>query len=165
MSDVEGQIRDIAERVAKSLGLEIWDIEFRGMGGKARMLRIYIDKASDPKGPNLEDCEHVSREVSTILDIEDPIKGSYTLEVSSPGLDRKLRNSGDYERFRGTLVKLQTLEPVNGTRNFEGRLQEVNDGRLTIELPAKGKGKKQQPGGTIEIAISNVAKGNLVPEF
>jgi len=165
MSDVEGHVREIAERVAKSLGLEIWDIEFRGTGGKARMLRIYIDKQSAAEGVTLEDCANLSREVSTILDIEDPIKGSYTLEVSSPGLDRKLRNASDYERFRGSLVKLQTLEPVNGTRNFEGRLQEVSDGRMTLELPAKGKGKKQQPGGTVEIAISNVAKGNLVPEF
>ncbi len=165
MSDVEGQVREIADRVAKSLGLEIWDIEFRGTGGKARMLRIYIDRPSDPNGPNLEDCENVSREVSTILDVEDPIKGSYTLEVSSPGLDRKLRNAGDYERFQGSLVKLQTLEPIEGNRNFEGRLQKVSDGRIELELPAKGKGKKQVPGGTVEIQLSNVAKGNLVPEF
>ncbi|HWR15945.1 MAG TPA: ribosome maturation factor RimP [Terriglobales bacterium] len=162
MASVEEAVREIADRVAASYGLEVWDLEFRGAGGKARMLRIYIDK---PEGVTLEDCENVSREVSTILDVEDPIKGSYTLEVSSPGLDRKLRNASDYERFRGSLVKVQTLEPVNGTRNFEGRLQEVNDGRVTLELPAKGKGKKQQPGGTVEIAIANVAKGNLVPEF
>jgi ribosome maturation factor RimP len=123
---------------------------------------VYIDKA---EGVTLEDCEHVSREISTILDIEDPIKGAYTLEVSSPGLDRKLRNAGDYERFQGSLVKLQTLEPVNGTRNFEGRLQEVKDGTITLELPAKGKGKKLEPGDSIDIEIKNVAKGNLVPEF
>jgi ribosome maturation factor RimP len=165
MSNVEEAVREIAERVARSFGLEVWDVELRGSGGKARMLRIFIDKPSDPKGPNLEDCENVSREVGTILDIEDPIKGSYTLEVSSPGLDRKLRNAGDYERFRGSLVKIQTLEPVNGTRNLEGRLQEVNDGRMTLELPAKGKGKKAVSGGTVEIKVSNVAKGNLVPEF
>jgi ribosome maturation factor RimP len=159
---VEEQVREIADRVAKSQGLEIWDVEFRGTAGKSRLLRIYIDS---PEGVTLEHCENVSREVSTILDIEDPIKGAYTLEVSSPGLDRKLRNAGDYERYRGNLVKLQTLEPVNGSRNFEGRIQEVSDGRLSLELPPKGKGKKQQPGGNIEIAISNVAKGNLVPEF
>lgn len=160
---VEEKVREIADRVAASLGLEVWDVEFRGGGGKARMLRIYIDK---PQGTTLEDCEAVSREVGTILDVEDAIPGAgYTLEVSSPGLDRKLRKAADYERFQGSLVKVQTLEPVNGTRNFEGRLQEVKDGRMTLELPAKGKGKKQQPGGTISIGISNVAKGNLVPEF
>ena len=159
---VEEQVRAIADRVAATYGLEVWDVELRGTGGKSRMLRVFIDK---PEGATLEDCEHVSREMSTILDVEDPIKGAYTLEVSSPGLDRKLRNAGDYERYRGSLVKLQTLEPVNGSRNFEGRLQEVNDGRLTLELPSRGKGKKQEPGATVQIEVSNVAKGNLVPEF
>jgi ribosome maturation factor RimP len=162
MSSVEEQVREIADRVAASQGLEVWDVELRGTAGKSRLLRIYID---GPEGVTLENCENVSREMSTILDIEDPVKGAYTLEVSSPGLDRKLRNAADYERFIGNLVKLQTLEPVSGTRNFEGRLQEAKDGRLTLELPPKGKGKKQQPGETIEIDVRNVAKGNLVPEF
>jgi ribosome maturation factor RimP len=126
------------------------------------MLRVFIDK---PSGVTHEDCEHVSREVSTILDVEDPIKGSYVLEVSSPGLDRKLRGPADYDRFKGSLLKLQTLEPVNGSRNYEGRLQSFDGSRLSLELPPKGKGKKQGPGGTLEIELSNVAKANLVPEF
>jgi ribosome maturation factor RimP len=159
---VEEKVREIVERVVTSHGLEVWDVELRGSGGKARMLRIFIDKAD---GITHENCENVSREVSTILDIEDPIKGSYTLEVSSPGLDRKLRQAGDYERFQGSLVKLQTVEPVDGSRNFEGRLAKFADGRLTLELPAKGKGKKQEPGAVIEIELDNVAKANLVPEF
>src|SRR4051794_34628629 len=140
---VEEKVREIVERVVTSQGLEVWDVELRGSGGKARMLRIFIDKAD---GVTHENCENVSREVSTILDIEDPIKGSYTLEVSSPGLDRKLRHAGDYERFQGSLVKLQTAEPVNGSRNIEGRLTKFSDGRLTVELPAKGKGKKLEAG-------------------
>lgn len=159
---VEEQVRAVVERVVASYGLEVWDVEFRGSGGKSRMLRVYIDK---PGGVTHEDCEHVSREVSTILDVEDPIKGSYVLEVSSPGLDRKLRGAADYERFKGSLLKLQTLEPVNGSRNYEGRLQSFDGDRLSLELPAKGKGKKQEPGGTVEIDLSNVAKANLVPEF
>jgi ribosome maturation factor RimP len=159
---VEEKVREIVDRVAASQGLEVWDVEFRGTGGKSRMLRVFIDK---PAGVTHEDCEQVSREVSTILDIEDPIKGAYVLEVSSPGLDRKLRGAADYERFKGSLLKLQTLEPVNGTRNYEGRLQDFDGSRLTLELPAKGKGKKQEPGGTLEIELSNVAKANLVPEF
>jgi len=159
---VEEQVRAIIERVATSYGLEVWEIEFRGTGGKSRMLRVYIDK---PSGVTHEDCEHLSREVSTILDVEDPIKGSYVLEVSSPGLDRKLRGAADYERFKGSLMKLQTLEPVNGTRNYEGRLQDFDGSRLSLELPPKGKGKKQEPGGTVEIDLTNVAKANLVPEF
>jgi ribosome maturation factor RimP len=159
---VEEQVRAIVDRVAASYGLEVWDIEFRGTGGKSRMLRVFIDK---PSGVTHEDCEHVSREVSTILDVEDPIKGSYVLEVSSPGLDRKLRGPADYDRFKGSLLKLQTLEPVNGSRNYEGRLQSFDGSRLSLELPPKGKGKKQEPGGTLEIELSNVAKANLVPEF
>jgi ribosome maturation factor RimP len=161
--NVEEQVRQIAERVAASYGVEVWDIEFRGGGGKSRMLRIYIDKAA---GVTHEDCELVSREVSTILDMEDVVPGSgYLLEVSSPGLDRKLRGPRDYERFQGSLVKLQTLEPVNGSRNYEGRLTNFADGKLTLEMPPKGKGSKQVPGAAIEIELGNVAKANLVPEF
>jgi len=160
---VEEQVRAIADRVAASHGVEVWDIEFRGGGGKARMLRIYIDK---PEGVTHQDCENVSREVGTILDMEDVVAGSgYTLEVSSPGLDRKLREAKDYERFQGSLVKLQTLEPVNGSRNYEGRLTRFAEGRLTLEMPPKGKGKKHVPGAVVEIALDNVAKANLVPEF
>jgi ribosome maturation factor RimP len=160
--NVEEKVREIVDRVASSQGLEVWDVEFRGTGGKSRMLRVFIDK---PAGVTHEDCETVSREVSTILDIEDPIKGAYVLEVSSPGLDRKLRGAADYERFQGSMVKLQTLEPINGIRNYEGRLQNFDGSRITLELPAKGKGKKQEPGGTVEVELSNVAKANLVPEF
>jgi ribosome maturation factor RimP len=160
---VEEQVREIADRVSASYGLEVWDLEFRGGGGKARMLRIYIDK---PEGVTHEDCEKISREVSTILDVEEVVPGAgYLLEVSSPGLDRKLRGAADYERFQGSLVKLQTLEPVNGSRNYEGRLTKFADGKLTLELPPKGKGKKAVPGATMEIALDNVAKANLVPEF
>ena len=160
---VEEQVRAIADRVAKTHGVDIWDIEFRGGSGKARMLRIYIDK---PEGVTHQDCESVSREVGTILDMEEVVPGAgYLLEVSSPGLDRKLRGASDYERFQGSLVKLQTLEPVNGSRNFEGRLTKFTDGNLTLQLPPKGKGKKQVPGAEVEIALDNVAKANLVPEF
>src|SRR5512142_3138695 len=96
------QIRRIVERVAADQRLEVVDVEFRG-GGKARMLRIFIDK---PEGVTHADCEAVSREVSTILDVEDAVPGgSYTLEVSSPGLDRKLSKPADFERFVGSLVK------------------------------------------------------------
>ena len=160
---IEEQVKQIADRVAASHGVEVWDIEFRGGGGKARMLRVYIDK---PEGVTHQDCENVSREMGTILDIEDVVKGSgYLLEVSSPGMDRKLRGAADYERFVGSLVKLQTLEPVNGSRHYEGRLTKFAGGTLTFQLPAKGKGKKQAPGAEIEIGLDNVAKANLVPEF
>src|SRR5213078_5125287 len=91
------RVREIAERVAASAGVEIVEVELRG-GGKSRMLRIFIDK---PGGVTHEDCANLSREVSTILDVEDAVPGgSYTLEVSSPGLDRKLVKPGDFERFQ-----------------------------------------------------------------
>jgi ribosome maturation factor RimP len=125
------QVRAIAERVAASLGLEVVEIELRG-GGKGRMLRIFIDK---PAGVTHEDCANVSREVSTILDVEDAMPGgSYLLEVSSPGLDRKLFRPADFERFQGSRVKLTTRDPVNGNRHFEGRLEHFEGGRLTLDL-------------------------------
>src|SRR5919108_817227 len=114
------RVREIAERVAASSGLEVVEVELRG-GGKARMLRIVIDK---PAGVTHEDCANLSREVGTILDVEDAVPGgSYLLEVSSPGLDRKLFRPADYERFIGSRVRLTTREPVNGSHHFEGRLE------------------------------------------
>src|ERR1700746_3193798 len=134
------RVRGIAERVAASSGLEVVEVELRG-GGNARMLRIVIDK---PAGVTHEDCANLSREVGTILDVEDPVPGgSYTLEVSSPGLDRKLLKAEDYVRFTGSRVKLMTREPVNGNRYFDGRLQNFREGRLTLEM-LSGK-KKPKP--------------------
>jgi len=159
------KIREIVERVAQSSGLELADLELHG-GGKSRMLRVYIDK---PGGVTHDDCANFSREVGTILDVEDAVPGgSYMLEVSSPGLDRKLSKPQDYERFVGSLVKLSTREPVNGNQHFEGRLKTVHDGRITLELSGRKKSKKHEavePGTAVEIALANVEKANLVPEF
>src|SRR6184192_4297562 len=128
------RVREIAERVAASTGLEIVEVELRG-GGKARMLRIFIDKSG---GVTHEDCANLSREVGTILDVEDAVPGgSYLLEVSSPGLDRRLLRPADYERFTGSRVKLTTREPVDGNRHFEGRLESFRDGRITLQLGGK----------------------------
>jgi ribosome maturation factor RimP len=159
-------IRDIAGRVATAHGLEVVEVEMRG-GGKARTLRITIDK---PEGVTHEDCANVSREVSTILDVEDAIPGStYTLEVSSPGLDRKLQTPEDYRRFTGSRVKLMTREAVNGNRHFEGRLESFADGKLVLEMITSKKkpkpGHAQPSGQKIEIDLANVEKANLVPEI
>ncbi len=144
--------------MAASSGVEVVEVELRG-GGKARMLRIVIDK---PEGVTHEDCANLSREVGTILDVEDAVPGgSYVLEVSSPGLDRRLTKPADYERFTGNRVRLVTREPVGGRRDFDGRLTSFTDGRLTLELP----GKKRQPAGRVEIELGNVEKARLVPEF
>ncbi len=159
------KVREIAERVAQSNGLEVVDIELLG-GGKARMLRIFIDK---PDGVTHEDCSSFSREAGTIFDVEEAVPGaSYLLEVSSPGLDRKLSKPADYQRFTGSLVKLMTRDPVNGNRHFEGRLKAFHGGRLSLQLTGRKKSKKHQgvePGTEVEIELANVEKANLVPEF
>ena len=165
------QVRAIAERVAASLGLEVVEIELRG-GGKSRMLRIFIDKL---EGVTHEDCANLSREVSTILDVEDAMPGGpYVLEVSSPGLDRKLFRPVDFERFQGSRVKLTTKDPVNGNRHFEGRLEHFEGGRLTLDLaearrkfrPKKKAGEAPAPHEhRLEIELANVEKANLVPEI
>jgi ribosome maturation factor RimP len=186
-TDLE-HVRSIAQRVAESSGLELVDVELRG-GGRHRMLRLVIDR---PGGVTHEDCAAVSREVGAILDVEDAVPGgSYTLEVSSPGLDRKLVRAADYERFSGSRVKLMTREPIEGNRYFEGRLQGVSEGRLVLDLASqksKGKRKKERqeaeglsphpvapkagaqgwgtPASTrVEIELTNVEKANLVPEI
>jgi ribosome maturation factor RimP len=160
-------VRAITERVAGSLGLEVVEIEMRG-GGKARMLRIFIDK---PGGVTHDDCANLSREVSTILDVEDAVPGgSYVLEVSSPGLDRRLSRPADFERFQGSRIKLTTRDPVNGNRHFEGRLEHFEGGRLTLDLeqarrkfrPNAGEAPRPQK---LEIDLANVEKANLVPEL
>jgi ribosome maturation factor RimP len=178
------QVRKVAERVAASRGLEVVEVELRG-GGKARMLRIVIDRIPVPgesaqtndqaeasgqlSGVTHEDCANMSREVGTILDVEDVIPGaSYTLEVSSPGLDRRLTQAADYERFRGSLVKLSTRQEVNGNRHFEGRLEAFHDGWITLDVGGARKKKMRPAEGEpqkLEIDFANVEKANLVPEF
>src|SRR6266498_5079874 len=139
------KVQAITERVASSMGLEVVEIDLRG-GGKARMLRIFIDK---PQGVTHEDCASLSREVSTILDVEDAVgSGSYVLEVSSPGLDRKLFRAADFERFQGSRVKLTTRVPVDGNRHFEGRLEHFESGKLTLDLAeARRKHRPKQNAG------------------
>jgi ribosome maturation factor RimP len=180
---VEEQVRAIAGRVAQSHGLEVVDVELRG-GGKARMLRVYLDKpsaagtaggAADSSGITHEDCANFSREFGTILDVEDAMPGAeYTLEVSSSGLDRKLARPRDFERFAGQRVKLVTHEPIAGRRNFEGRLLGLEGERVKLDLNApktKAKGKRKKAAEElltpqeILIELRNLEKANLVPEF
>jgi ribosome maturation factor RimP len=165
--DIE-HVRGIVARVAASRGLEVVEVEFRG-GGKSRMLRVFIDK---PGGVSHEDCANVSHEVGTILDVEDAVPGgSYLLEVSSPGLDRKLVGPADYQRFTGSVVKVMTREPVDGGRHFQGRLETFQDGRLTLDLSASRKSTKKgsRPGPPtpqrIDIELGNIERANLVPEI
>jgi ribosome maturation factor RimP len=162
------RVREIAERITSSGGLELVDVEFRG-GGKSRMLRITIDK---PTGVSHEDCANVSREVGTILDIEDAVRGPYLLEVTSPGLGRELSRPVEFQRFVGSLIRLTTREPINGNRHLEGRLESAREGRITLSLEyrqPKGKGKRKQQAAAearrVEVELANVEKANLVPEI
>ena len=172
------KIRAAAERVARSEGLEIVDVEWKI--GKQRFLRVYIDRVakttagiSDAAGmigcteaanepyPKIShaDCERVSQQLSVILDVEELIPGpGYTLEVSSPGLDRALKKPADFERFRGRLAKISTSEPVGEAKFFEGRLAGFAEGKVRMQL----KGKEAR---TVELPIEAIRKANLVVEF
>ena len=122
---VASKIEEIAQRVAGSEGLELVEVEVKG-GGNQRFVRISIDK---PEGVTHADCELVSQQVGTILDVEDVMQGGrYTLEVSSPGVERKLLKPQDYERFRGKKAKITLREPVEGRRNWDGTLAGFEDG-------------------------------------
>ncbi len=172
------KIRGAAERVARSEGLEVFDIEWKI--GKQRFLRVYIDRVpaaigstggaevagvlgqvvSDPYGAiSHSDCERVSQQLSVILDVEGLIEGpGYVLEVSSPGLDRALRKSADFERFAGKLAKITTSEPVGQQSFFEGRLAGMADGKVRLEL--EGKNAR-----VVEVPLEAIRKANLVVEW
>jgi ribosome maturation factor RimP len=185
------QIRTAAQRVAASHGLDVVDLEYRA-GAKPRALCIYIEKNAEERakiavtsgnssedlpaerlsGVTHEDCTAFSRDFGTYLDVEDLVPGAaYTLEVSSPGLDRKLRNLVDFQRFAGSLIKLQTFEPVAGNRHWQGRLTQVNTQAVTLDLSAlKQKGKSRKAAAKanqehVEIALANIEKASLIPEF
>jgi ribosome maturation factor RimP len=179
------KIREAAERVARSEGLEVVDVEWKV--GKQRFLRVYIDRLpggnapkaaviSDAKGqlvaadeavgsdpdPKIShrDCERVSQQLSVILDVEELITGpaGYTLEVSSPGLDRELKKAADFERFAGRLAKISTAEPIGDARFFEGRLAGFADGKVRMEL--KGRDARM-----VELPLEAIRKANLVVEW
>jgi ribosome maturation factor RimP len=145
------RIRDAAERAARAAGVEVVDVEWKV--GKQRFLRVYIDK---PEGISHRDCEAVSDQLGVLLDVEDLVPGPrYILEVSSPGLDRKLSRPEDFQRFAGRLGRISTTEPVENQRFFEGRLGGYADGRVRIEVR----------GRTIEIPLASIRKANLVVEI
>lgn len=189
-------IRATADRVAASHHLEVVELEFTG-GAKFRTLRIFIEKNAEeraklaakttaedaeadatlPKGVPVEmlsgvtheDCAAFAQDFGTVLDVEDLMPGAeYTLEVSSPGLERKLFRPEDYTRFKGSLVKVQTFTPVNSNRQWQGRLTGFAGSVLTLDLSAvkqKGKAKKAAVAAIIEIPLANVEKAQLVAEF
>jgi ribosome maturation factor RimP len=147
------KVQQIAERVGASEGLEIVEVELVG-GGRSRVLRIYIDK---PAGVTHADCEFISQQVGTILDVEDVIPGgSYTLEVSSPGVERKLTKPSEFERFVGQKVKVVLRQPVENQRHWVGALKSFAGGVITLE-PAPGK--------SVQFPLEQVEKANLKFEW
>lgn len=151
MVDLE-KIRAIAQRVATSEGLALVDIELKG-GQSNPLLRVYIDK---PQGITHADCQVVSEQLSAILDVEDPFPGSFVLEVSSPGLDRKLVKPSDYAYFIGRRARLVLREPVDEQRVFEGRLAGFEAGRVRLDLGSSG---------LKELELANISKARLLAEL
>jgi len=147
------RVRSVARRVTVDRGFELVDVELKRAAG-GQLVRLYVDK---PGGIGLDDLQSVSEEVSAILDAEDPIEGHYTLEVSSPGLDRPLRSEEDYRRFAGRLARLASYEPLEGRRHWTGRIVSCEDGVVTLELE-KGQGEARVP-------LAKVSHGRLEVEF
>jgi ribosome maturation factor RimP len=145
---IEERVQAIAERVAIDHGLELVHAEVAGPENKP-IVRIFIDK---PDGVTHQDCSEVSLHVGTVLDVEDFIHASYTLEVSSPGLERGLYKRADYERFAGRPAKIRTRRPIDGQRNFRGRLLGIDAQEVLFEDRTSGRAR---------IALDSIAKANL----
>ena len=149
MTDLQEQIQLLLDPILGSLGLTLWDLEIRKQGPQW-LLRIYIDRETG--GVTLGDCEAVSRDLGTVLDVEDIISHAYTLEVSSPGLDRSLTRPEHYRKCRGSLVKVKTFQPINGVKVFKGKLAGLEDLVVVLE---------QDSGETLRIPLDNVSKASL----
>ena len=145
-------ISELLEPGIRSLGYELVGVEYQTGGKGGGLLRVYIDK---DEGISADDCQKVSYQVSGVLDVEDPIKGHYTLEVSSPGLDRLLFKPEDFERFAGQLVKLRVIYPIEGQRKFKGRLIGMQGENVVFE----------QDDMEISLPFDQIDQARLVPEY
>jgi ribosome maturation factor RimP len=146
------ELSQLLEPAIADLGLELVGIEFSPNTGSS-LLRVYIDEPE--RGITIDDCERASREISALLDVNDPVAGRYTLEVSSPGLERPLFTPAHFERFTGEQVRINVNLPIDGRRRFQGRIDAVDAERVTIE----------QDGTPVQIAHANIAKARLVPDY
>ena len=151
MSQLESNLTEMLSPAVEALGFELWGIEFI-RAGKHSTLRLYIDSEN---GVSVDQCADVSRQVSAVLDVEDPITNEYNLEVSSPGMDRLLFKEHHYQTYLGEEVSMRLNMPVANRRNVKGKLTEVNNGNITVEVD----------GESLVIALSNVSRANLVPNF
>jgi ribosome maturation factor RimP len=147
-------VRGVAQRVTDGRGFELVDVEIK-KGRDGLVVRLYVDKEG---GIGLDELESVSHEVSAILDAEDPVQGHYTLEVSSPGLDRPLKDEKDFRRFIGKLARISSYEPVEGRRHWTGRLTEVDGGAVTVRL-------ESEKDALARIPLAKIASARLEVEF
>lgn len=158
------QLNALLEPVVQSLGYELWELEFAARQGGG-LLRLYIDRpvstdsaaAADEEGITLDDCARVSHAVSEVLDAEDPVPGHYTLEVSSPGLDRVLRTPAHFARYVNHRVRVEMTLPVNGRKRFVGRLLEVGEQNIVLDL--------DEGAGQVSLSIEGLHKARLVPDL
>lgn len=152
MTAILEKVRGMAGQVLDYAGMELVHLEMH-REPRGLILRLYIDKDG---GVTLEDCAHVSRQISAQLDLDNPIEDRYTLEVSSPGLDRPLVTARDFARFAGRRVRVSTHVPMDGRRNFQGRLDGLFDGLVRLTLEA---------GRQVDIPLDQVAKARLEIEI
>ena len=149
---MQTRITALAEQIAASMGMEIVLLEIKGDGNHS-VVRTFIDQ---PGGVTLDDCERFSKRFSVSLDVEDWIPFSYVLEVSSPGVNRPLVKEADFQRFCGKNIMVRTRDPVEGQKNFKGKIVGVTEGRLELEVA---------PGKQIEIALMDIEKANLMADL
>ncbi len=155
MHRMSQELRELLEPGVKALGFELVAAELAG-GRAHKTLRVYIDS---PRGISIADCARASEHLSAILDVEDPVPGGYTLEVSSPGLDRPLVTPADFTRFMGRIIKVRMQQPLAGRRNFTGRLVGMVDDRVVLEVEA------QVGTDRVELDLANMDRARLVPEI
>ena len=152
MGRISATVTELVDSVVSPLGYELVGVEYIPQG-KNSILRVFIDSEA---GVVLEDCEQVSRQLSSVLDVEDPIKGQYLLEISSPGLDRPLFKLADYQRFSGQSIKLRLHDMQDVRRKMKGRIERVVDDEITLSL---------DDGEQITVRFDDIDKANLIPEF
>lgn len=152
MASKREQLEELLSPVAESLGCELWGVEYQTHGRNA-LLRIYIDSEN---GISVEDCEKVSRQASAVLDVEDPISGKYTLEVSSPGLDRPLYKLDQYQRFVGAQIEVRLRMPLDGQRKWRGLLAGVEDDEVVLRVDGENE---------YLLPIDSIERANVIPQF
>lgn len=151
MASKQDQLQALLAPVVESMGCELWGLEYLTQG-RFTTLRVYIDAAD---GVSLDECEKVSRQISSVMDVEDPIDGEYTLEVSSPGLDRVLFSLDHYRRYLGETISGRFRTPIEGRRRFKGEIKSIEDDTIILLIDNK----------EMRVAFPAIDKANLVPRY